>query len=246
MRSAARCGQSARSPASLRIRKRITERRHGNGSMTIHIPCLLFFLKESPALLHARPRKEIPMVADLISDLPRIYSLSNNAYNKRDRIWAYGSIIINPHGNMPLRVYGRIVVQRVLELTCRNIINGTIVLHRCSPSNTLCSIFKTCKIWIDASAANQILRVPRHRSDVILFYKSQNSSGKGAVPDYFPSINASSSISFRRNFFSSSVNSTSSASSNSRAISSRQSPYNNCSAFFLALTASSKSLNPPR
>ena len=27
--------------------------------MTILIPCLLFFYKESPALLHQRPRKEV-------------------------------------------------------------------------------------------------------------------------------------------------------------------------------------------
>ena len=46
----------ARSPASLRIRKRIADRRHGNGSMTIQILCLLFFHKERHALLHAGPR----------------------------------------------------------------------------------------------------------------------------------------------------------------------------------------------
>lgn len=59
MRSAVKCGQSVPSLASLRIRKRITDGRHGNGSMTILIPCLLFFYKESPALLHQRPRKEV-------------------------------------------------------------------------------------------------------------------------------------------------------------------------------------------
>ena len=30
---------------------------------------------------------------------------------------------------------------------------------------------ETRKIWIDAAAAKQILRVPRHRSDVILFMR---------------------------------------------------------------------------
>ena len=30
---------------------------------------------------------------------------------------------------------------------------------------------ETRRIWIDASAVNQILRVPRHRSDVKLFYR---------------------------------------------------------------------------